>query len=341
MRVYFLLRDTVPMGEAIVAAAARTDRPDLLNWLTGSAELQHCLVDDQEFERARNHEGAILLSSKLRDGREVAIAFGPREEWPEEFGRFRDFFAEREKQREEQENITEEKWLTCDDRPLGLANFALPSASPRQIRLFAVACCDLVADRMVDPRTRRAAAVALLHASGAATDEELRVAGQEADDAVMSLMLAARAAGVGPQSTPEYGAAALAYCATAPFDRTPTPDMPDGWLSLCAAGSTSDFLIWHTMQASNGEPLIDAKLTGILREICGNPFRPVVAKPTWQSPGLRSLARKVYDLRAFDLLPALASALEDAGCNDPTVLEHCRIPGQHVRGCWVVDLVLE
>ncbi len=46
------------------------------------------------------------------------------------------------------------------------------------------------------------------------------------------------------------------------------------------------------------------------------------------------------DHRAFDRLPILADALEEAGCRDADILGHCREPGEHVRGCWVVDLVL-
>ncbi len=55
---------------------------------------------------------------------------------------------------------------------------------------------------------------------------------------------------------------------------------------------------------------------------------------------LRALAEAVYEERAFDRLPILADALEDAGCSDSAVLNHCRQPGVHVRGCWVVDLLL-
>ena len=39
-------------------------------------------------------------------------------------------------------------------------------------------------------------------------------------------------------------------------------------------------------------------------------------------------------------MPVLADALEEAGCQDAIILNHCREPGGHVRGCWVVDLLL-
>ena len=71
-----------------------------------------------------------------------------------------------------------------------------------------------------------------------------------------------------------------------------------------------------------------------------NPFRPVTADPSWLTSTVVALAHGTYAKRAFDRLPILADALQDAGCEDPTVLDHLRRPGPHVRGCWAVDLVL-
>ncbi len=79
-----------------------------------------------------------------------------------------------------------------------------------------------------------------------------------------------------------------------------------------------------------------------LRDIFGNPFRPVAFDPAWQSPAAVSLARQMYESRDFAAMPALADALRAAGCGVAAVLEHCRDPdGVHVRGCWVVDGVLD
>jgi hypothetical protein len=77
-----------------------------------------------------------------------------------------------------------------------------------------------------------------------------------------------------------------------------------------------------------------------LRAIFGNPFRPVAFDPRWRTADAVGLARGIYDERAFDRLPLLADALMDTGCADEQMLEHCRSEGPHVRGCWVVDLVL-
>ncbi len=72
-------------------------------------------------------------------------------------------------------------------------------------------------------------------------------------------------------------------------------------------------------------------------------FRLPCPDPAWQAWNdgtVRKLAQLIYDDRAFDRLPLLADALEDAGCTDATILSHCREPGEHVKGCWVVDLLL-
>jgi hypothetical protein len=52
------------------------------------------------------------------------------------------------------------------------------------------------------------------------------------------------------------------------------------------------------------------------------------------------LVRGIHEERAFDRLAVLADALEEAGCADADILSHLRGPGPHVRGCWVVDLLL-
>jgi hypothetical protein len=82
-------------------------------------------------------------------------------------------------------------------------------------------------------------------------------------------------------------------------------------------------------------------LCNLIRDIFGNPFRPVAFDPRWRSESAVALARTAYDTRNFTLLPILADALEEAGCDHADVLNHCREPnGVHVRGCWVVDGVL-
>jgi hypothetical protein len=85
----------------------------------------------------------------------------------------------------------------------------------------------------------------------------------------------------------------------------------------------------------------------LLRDIFGNPFRPVAIKPAWRTQTVSNLATAAYEERALPSgeldtarLAVLADALEEAGCDNADMLTHCRQPGPHVRGCWVVDLIL-
>ncbi|HEY7330947.1 MAG TPA: hypothetical protein VH592_25140 [Gemmataceae bacterium] len=81
----------------------------------------------------------------------------------------------------------------------------------------------------------------------------------------------------------------------------------------------------------------------MLRDIFGNPFHPVTLDPswlTWHDGLLVSMVQKMYDSRDFSDMPVLADALEEAGCTNADILDHCRGPGPHVRGCLVVDLLL-
>jgi hypothetical protein len=75
-------------------------------------------------------------------------------------------------------------------------------------------------------------------------------------------------------------------------------------------------------------------------DIFGSLYRPIAFDPSWRTEAVVGMARGMYEGRDFGPMPVLADALEDAGCTDADVLAHCRGPGPHVRGCWVVDLVL-
>jgi hypothetical protein len=76
----------------------------------------------------------------------------------------------------------------------------------------------------------------------------------------------------------------------------------------------------------------------LLRDIF-HPFHAIAPLAAWLTPEANELAQEMYRERAFERMPALADALAQAGCHDPAVLAHCRGPGPHVRGCWVIDLL--
>ena len=96
-----------------------------------------------------------------------------------------------------------------------------------------------------------------------------------------------------------------------------------------AAGAVADYVSERTRQAA------------LLRDIFGNPFCAVAFSPSWRTDTAVALARGMYETRDFSAMPILADALQDAGCDNDDVLNHCRDAKQvHVRGCWGVDLVL-
>jgi hypothetical protein len=81
----------------------------------------------------------------------------------------------------------------------------------------------------------------------------------------------------------------------------------------------------------------------LLRDLFGNPFRPVEVEPAWldwNDGCVAKLARVVYEERKYQEMRILADALEEAGCANRDILNHCRQPGEHVRGCWVLDMLL-
>ena len=78
-----------------------------------------------------------------------------------------------------------------------------------------------------------------------------------------------------------------------------------------------------------------------MREVFGNPFRSIHFSLEWRTSTVVTLAQQMYEARDFSAMPILADALQDAGCDNDDILNHCRdVTVTHVRGCWVVDLVL-
>lgn len=77
----------------------------------------------------------------------------------------------------------------------------------------------------------------------------------------------------------------------------------------------------------------------ILREIMGNPFRPIIIDPVWRTSNVTHLSRDIYESKSFHRMPELAEELQKTGCTCEELLTHCRVLS-HVRGCWALDLLL-
>jgi hypothetical protein len=219
--------------------------------------------------------------------------------------------------------MTEQEWLECAEPRLMLVDLE-GKASDRKLRLFACACCRSVWHLLKEGCLRLAVNLAEQFADSKASAEELAVASEAAWDTKYRLE---NVEGEDKEDDALFLAAEAAASASC------GPSNDDVALVFRATDAARD--------AADAGGLSRRDASKLLRDIFGNPFRPVTVDPTWLTPTVVSLAQAAYDERAFDRLPILAAALEDAGCDHADILNHCRQPGEHVRGCWVVDLLLE
>jgi hypothetical protein len=203
--------------------------------------------------------------------------------------------------------MTESEWHNASE-PHAMLEFLQSSGKPneRKLRLFAVACSRRMWD-WIDALGRAAVDAAEDFAVGLASSDELRAA-----------RLACQGAG---------GQAAWYAAATNPSiaARNAARSAQAGAANNVQLGSEADELL---AQAD------------LLRDMFGNPFRPFSVDPSWLTPGVINLAQAIDDDRSFERMPELFVELEKAGCTNEEIVGHCRGRGPHVRGCWVIDLVL-
>lgn len=188
----------------------------------------------------------------------------------------------------------------------------------RKLQLFACACCRRIWQWLPDDQSRTAVELCEHNADAKARS---RVTIQASRQATWTNYL----------TTP---AAVLAgnFAIEALIDKR--------WASvpgMCASAASNGSIDGDATVARVAEQMMQCHL---LRDIFGNPFRPVHLDPVWNGGVTVNLARTIYDERRFEDLPILGDALEDAGCDNTDILSHCRGPGPHVRGCWVIDLLL-
>jgi hypothetical protein len=223
--------------------------------------------------------------------------------------------------------MTEQEWRAATD-PFELLDSVEEEATQRKIRLFADACCHRIARFLAAERSRNAIEVSDLYADDLASEEQLTIALSEADAAGEDMLV-----------RHAIGRAGLT-AAKAVIFLTPTLFVNDviiGVLQTLVATEYGTPPSEGVRAAYRAESEAHASL---LRDIFGNPFRPVAFDPTWRTSTAVALASQMYESRDFSAMPILADALQDAGCDNADILDHCRGEGTHVRGCWVVDLVL-
>jgi hypothetical protein len=231
--------------------------------------------------------------------------------------------------------MTETEWLTCAE-PQRMLQFLRGKTSDRKLRLFSLYCCHSVWPLLLDKPYRHAVDVAERFVEGLASVSELTAARALAEQTAMwggngesvgplweAGWYVSREAGALANVSDPDAAAVLALAVTMEDSQAAAEE-------LC--------IPWATALGNNS-----ATMASILRDIFHAPYQGLIMRASWRTWNfgiVRTLAQTTYQERNFKYLPILADALEEAGCTDADILNHCRQPWEHVRGCWVVDLLL-
>ena len=230
-----------------------------------------------------------------------------------------------------------------------LRAFAVYTEQNERARLRRVACasCRRIWHLLSDERSRKAVELSERYADGTVTKQELSAAQSRAAAALKTWRdrelampernaMAGSAAAWGQwlQAPKRTYAAKAAKAAASPTERTRkiTKDLIQATSFAVSAESIGETL-----------PVLRQILPGrlwMLKCIFGNLFRTIAVDPAWLTPAVVGLASFIYEESAFARLPDLASVLEARDCKNADILNYCRQPGEHVRGCWVVDLIL-
>lgn len=274
--------------------------------------------------------------------------------------------------------MKENAWLTSADptsmltflqntneRSTRRQNSLRGKATKRKLQLFAVSCCQRIWARIPDAEVMRGyrflvqcgaedfsdhvtadcgrsgVDIAERYADGKASEQDLENAREAAHQLtfVSEYHAATPNAGIGQGDT-DFGFMAIGSAASA-LESACDSDADRVEYAASESALASAYLKCGKDDRIPPPDTLEFEYqANLLRDIVGNPSRPVTFDPTWRSDTVVALAEAIYADRAFDRLPILADALEEAGCDHSDVLAHCRGPGPHVRGCWVVDLVL-
>jgi hypothetical protein len=204
--------------------------------------------------------------------------------------------------------MTEAEWLASEDASRVLQSMGR-RLSVRKVRLSLCGCLRTpeVWQLLVSPASRRAVEIGEAFVEGTASS--------------LSLSKAQKSATVASQrvSKETQAVRSAAYLASL----------------VCFADRS---LLTYLNRPTECVRLLKPKVW-LFHDILGNPFRPATLCPSWLTSTVVSLAAGIYEEKAFDRMPILADALQDAGCDNEDILQHCRQTGEHVRGCWCVDLL--
>jgi hypothetical protein len=222
--------------------------------------------------------------------------------------------------------MNEMEWQHCHS-PEGILNQLGERASPRKLRLYAVECCRRIWNLFKDDRLRHAVEVSRRFADGKCSATELQAAGQ-----MVAKIAQVWGDPLSPLCRATYSIGGAAWYATS----------PSAWRAAWDAAFDARMAARDDSLRNTSWEQERQWQAQVLHDLFGNPFRSVYIDPLWRQSDSPAyiLARVIYDEERYGDMPYLGDALEDVGCVDRHVLDHCRGPGPHYRGCWVVDAVL-
>jgi hypothetical protein len=227
--------------------------------------------------------------------------------------------------------MTEEEWLASTN-PREMLESVAEQARIRKLRLFACACCRQVQNPFVPQLMVRAVAAAEAAADDELGDAELA----SVADVVNAAVESARG------SCPNGSGYLLHLCLAVAWAAVPRGRAGDAARHASEGAARAAADLPERMPRERPPEYVDelGAQADLCRDIFGNPFREVGFDPAWLTSDVLALAKGMYESRDFGAMPILADALQDAGCEDEEILAHCREPREHVRGCWVIDLLL-
>jgi hypothetical protein len=249
--------------------------------------------------------------------------------------------------------MTEAEWLACDDwRPM-MAHLA-GGVSKRKGTLYVCAGLRWIWDLLYDDASRKAVETAEQAADGAVTEEDIGYATWSAEVPTFGCDFDSKFIreymGEGNYSPGVKRLLEMGVYAEADIRGEERLGDKETVLRLSNAAHIAYHCLYQIKDGRVGDHLLEhmsaqSEWPGgwLVREVFGNPFQSVSVLPEWLSwrEGIvPTIARWIYEDRAFDRLPILADALEGAGCPEADMLAHCRQVADHVRGCWVIDSVL-
>jgi hypothetical protein len=225
--------------------------------------------------------------------------------------------------------VTELEWERCIELE-PMLRFLHSRVSVRKLQLFAVACCRQHWELFCPQSSRQIVNAVELFADGIGTEAGL--------DAALNTPL-----GPIPQGL-SYGVARCSNTA-AVYTARCRGESAAGCAEVAADSTLSAVSLHRDLfedEYSRDPHPERYKQIALLYDIVGNPFRPAAFDPNWLTSIVVALARRAYQSRDWSVMPILADALQDAGCDNEELLNHCRDTSlTHVRGCWVVDRILE